>query len=265
MHRSVYALIASALLWSCGGSPKSLGLIYVRGRAVEPVGDSLLAMTAVGIDGLLLYHLRSGAIDTIGSEALDSPLQVQQVDGRWYVSDIRDGRPQIVVLSWDGALERRIDLGDISSRAHQFAVLPGGRVVVESADLELLQLDGDSITSFALIETGARPSLLAGVAGGVLHAVPGKHMTLYNEFGNIRWRVEWPWAVTAYFTDISVDRQGRIHMMAGVPGDSAFRVYTVARDDGDIIAWSPAGPYGTFIVDRRGGFRPDSASRWLGN
>ena len=98
MHRSVYALIASALLWSCGGSPKSLGLIYVRGRAVEPVGDSLLAMTAVGIDGLLLYHLRSGAIDTIGSEALDSPLQVQQVGGRWYVSDIRDGRPQIVVL-----------------------------------------------------------------------------------------------------------------------------------------------------------------------
>ncbi len=222
-------------------------------------------MTAEGIDGLVLYDLRSGAIDTIASDALDSPLQVQQVDGRWYVSDIRDGRPQIVVLSWDGALERRIDLGDISARAHQFAVLPRGRIVVESTDSELLQLDGDSITSFALIETGPRPSLIAGAAGGVLHAVPGKHMTLYNEFGNIRWRVEWPWAVTAFFTDISVDRQGRIHMMAGVPGDSAFRVYTVARDDGDVIAWSPAGPYATFIVERRGRFRPDSASNWLGN
>ncbi len=265
MHRSVYALIASALLWSCGGSSKSLGLIYVRGRAVEPVGDSLLAMTAEGIDGLVLYDLRSGTIDTIGSDALDRPLQVQQVDGRWYVSDIRDGRPQIVVLSWDGALERRVDLGDISAYAHQFAVLPGGRIVVESTDLELLLIDGDSITSFALIETGPRPSLIAGAAGGVLHAVPGKHMTLYNEFGNIRWRVEWPWAVTAYFTDISVDRQGRIHMMAGVPGDSAFRVYTLARDDGDVIAWSPAGPYATFVVERRGRFRPDSASNWLGN
>ncbi len=265
MYRIFYALVAGVLLCSCDSSRQSLGLVYLRGRAVEPVGDSLLAMTAEGSDGLILYDLRSKTVDTIGGEFLDSPVQVQNVAGRWYVSDVDDGRPEIVVLSWDGNLERRIELGEISSIAHQFAVLPDGSVVVESSDSQLLRIKEDGIETFALIEIGMRPSLIAGADGGVLHAVPGEHMTLYNEFGNIRWRVEWPWADTAFFTDISVDRQGRIHMIAGVPGDNAFRVYTVAREDGDVIAWSGAGPYATFIVERRGRFRPDSASNWLGN
>ncbi len=221
-------------------------------------------MTAEGIDGMILYDLRSKTLDTIGADALTSPLQVQTVGGRWYVSDIGDRGPSIAVLSGDGTLERRIELRAISPIAHQFAVLPDGRVVVESFESELLQISEDSITPFALIEIGMRPSLIAGVSGGVFHAVPGKHMTLYNEFGSIRWRVEWPWANTAYFTDISVDRQGRMHMIAGVPGDSAFRVYTLGRNDGDVIAWSGAGPHATFIVSHRGTFQTDSVSNWLG-
>ncbi len=249
---------------ACSSPSRSLGLIYLNGRAVEPVGDSILAMTSEGALGLVLYDLRSDVADTIGTDALRHPLQVQQQGGRWYVSDLGDaGQPEIVVLSWDGTLERRIDLAGISSIPHQFAVLPDGRIVVESADDQLVVLEGDSSATFALVEVGMRPSLIAGAAGGVLHAVPGAHVTLYNEFGNIRWRMNWPWAETAFLTDIAIDRHGRIHVIAGVPRDETFIVYTMGRLDGDILQWSRPGPYATFTVERNGNFRPDSVENWL--
>ena len=255
------------LVWlaaGCSGPSRSLGLIFLNGRAVEPVGDSILAMTTEGTHGLVRYDLRTNLADTIGADALIRPLHVQQEGSRWYVSDIGDaGQPLIVVLSWDGSLERRIDLNGISSIPHQFAVLPDGRIVVEADDEQLVTLDGDSSSTFALVEVGMRPSLIAGMAGGVLHAVPGAHITLYNEFGNIRWRMDWPWAATAYLTDIARDRQGRIHVIAGVPRDETFIVYTIARNEADILQWSRPGPNATFAVERNGNFRPDSIENWL--
>lgn len=257
----------SVAIWlavACSGPSRSLGLIYLQGRAVEPVGDSILAMTTEGAGGLVRYDLRTNTVDTIGTEVLVRPLHVQHEGGRWYVSDIGDdGRPVIVVLSWDGGLESRINLAGISSIPHQFAVLPDGRIVVEADDEQLVTLQGDSSTTFALVEVGMRPSLMAGVAGGVLHAVPGAHITLYNEFGNIRWRMEWPWAETAYLTDIARDRQGRIHVIAGVPRDDTFIVYTLGRTDGQVLQWSRPGPYATFTIERNGNFHPDSVENWL--
>ncbi len=264
MTRLHVLCLAIWLAVGCSGPSRSLGLIYLKGRAVEPVGDSILAMTAEGAQGLIRYDLRTNAADTIGGEALLRPLHVQHEGNRWYVSDIGDaGQALILVLTWDGSLERRFDLEGISSIPHQFAVLPDGQIVVEADDEQLVVLDGDSSTTFALVEVGMRPSLIAGVAGGVLHAVPGAHITLYNEFGNIRWRMEWPWAETAFVTDITRDRQGRIHVIAGVPRDQTFIVYTVSRTDGDILQWSRPGPYATFTIERNGNFRPDSVENWL--
>ena len=264
MNRLVVCVLTASLLWACGSRPQSLGLIYLNGRAVEAVGDSLLLMTTEGVGGIMVYDLRTNTVDTIGRDVLNAPLHIQALNGRWYVSDILDGRPQVAVLTPDGEVESYRDVSTITSTPHQFAVLPDDRIVLESRDGRLVALQGDSIATFALAEAGARPSLLAGVAGGVLHAVPLVHMTLYNQFGHIRWRIPWYWAETAYFTDIATDRQGRIHIIAGVPADQTFIVYTLGRNDGEPIRWSGPGPYATFTIQRNGSFRPDSAANWIG-
>ncbi len=264
MNRLVVCVLAASLLWACGGRSKSLGLIYLNGRAVEAVGDSLLLMTTEGLGGIIVYGLRTNTVDTIGRDVLNAPFHIQALNGRWYVSDLVDGRPHVAVLTPDGKVEAYRDVDTIASIPHQFAVLPDDRIILESGDGRLVALQGDSIATFALVETGTRPSLLAGVAGGVLHAVPLEHMTLYNQFGHIRWRIPWYWAETAFFTDIATDRQGRIHIIAGVPADEMFIVYTLARNDGDVIRWSGPGPYATFTIQRNGGFRPDSAVNWIG-
>jgi hypothetical protein len=258
------ALALTALLTCACGRPDSLGLIYLDGRAVEHVGDSLLAMTTQGLGGIIVYDLRTDTADTLGLGALHAPVHVEARRDRWYVSDIIDGRPHVSVLSWDGALETSHDLGDITSTPHQFATLPDDRIVVQSRDGKLLVVEGDSVATWALVDIGTRPSLLAGVAGGVLHTVPVEHITLYNEFGNIRWRIPWHWAETAFFTDIGTDRQGRIHLIAGVPDDGTFIVYTLGRNDGEILQWSMPGPHATFTIRRNGNFRPDSAVNWIG-
>ena len=258
------ALIALASV-SCKSNSKSLGLVYLNGRAVEPAGDSVLAMTTQGLGGVIRYHMATGAIDTIGEGVVTAPAHLQFVNDRWYVSDLVHDQPRIAVLSWNGELEREFDLADLASTPHQFAVLPDERVIVQTTDGKLVALGGDSLTTFALVEISQRPSLLAGVAGGVLHMVPLVHLTLYNEFGNIRWRVPWYWADTAFFTDIATDMNGRIHIIAGVPRDEEFIVYTLGRNDGDVLQWSRPGPYATFTVRRNGAFQPDSAENWIGS
>jgi hypothetical protein len=263
MNRFLKVALTASVVCACG-RPDSLGLIYLDGRAVEPVGDSLLAMTTQGLGGIIVYDLRIDAADSLGLGVLHAPVQIEARRGRWYASDIVDGRPHVVVLSWDGALEAYHDLGDITATPHQFAVLPDDRIIVQSRDGRLLALDGDSVTTWALVEIGTRPSLLAGVAGGVLHTVPLEHITLYNEFGNIRWRIPWYWEDTAFFTDIGTDRQGRIHLIAGVPSDETFIVYTLGRNDGEVLQWSRPGPHATFTIRRNGIFRPDSAVNWIG-
>ena len=264
MNRLVVCMLTAALLWGCGSRPKSLGLIYLNGRAVEAVGDSLLLMTTEGVGGIIVYDLRTNTVDTIGRDVLNAPFHIQAFNGRWYVSDVVDGRAHVAVLTPDGKVEAYRDVSTITSTPHQFAVLPDDRIILESRDGRLVALQGDSVATFALVEAGARPSLLAGVAGGVLHAVPLVHMTLYNQFGHIRWRIPWYWAETAYFTDIATDRQGRIHIIAGVPADETFIVYTLGRNDGDVIQWSGPGPYATFTIQRNGSFRRDSAANWIG-
>lgn len=264
MHRLLIPALIVLAGSSCKSNSKSLGLIYLNGRAVEPAGDSVLAMTTQGLGGLILYHMTTGAVDTIAAGVLTAPVHVQFVNARWYVSDLVENRPSIAVLSWSGELEREFDLEDLASSPHQFAVLPDERVIVQTTDGELVALGGDSVTTFALVETSQRPGLLAGIAGGVLHMVPLVHITFYNEFGHIRWRLPWQWAETAYFTDITTDMNGRIHIIAGIPSDEEFVVYTLGRNDGEILRWSRPGPYATFTVLRNGSFRPDSAENWIG-
>ncbi len=264
MHRLLIPALIVLASSSCEISSKSLGLIYLNGRAVEPAGDSVLAMTTQGLGGLILYHKTTGAVDTIGGGVLTAPVHVQFVDDRWYVSDLVGNRPSIAVLSWSGELEREYDLEDLVSTPHQFAVLPDERIIVQTTDGELVALGGDSVTTFALVDISQRPGLLAGIAGGVLHMVPLKHITFYNEFGHIRWRLPWQWAETAYFTDIATDMNGRIHIIAGIPSDKEFVVFTLGRNDGEVLRWSRPGPYATFTVQRHGSFRPDSAENWIG-
>ena len=168
-------------------------LIFVDGRAVAPALDSVYAFTALGQPGVLLHYRHTDGLDTLGAEELSSPIHTQWMDGSWYVSDVVDGRPSVVVFNSDGAVTRRVDLDGIATTAHQFAVLPDGRIVVESGDGRLVAIDGDSVTTFALAETGLRTGLIVAARGGVLHAIADRTVTLYNGQGNIRWRIEWPW------------------------------------------------------------------------
>jgi len=239
-------------------------LIFLDGRAVAPALDSVYAITESGTPALLLYYRRTGVLDTIGIGELSSPIHTQWLDDDWYVSDVVEGRPSIVVFGPDGAVTQRIDLGGVASSPHQFAVLPDKRIVVEGNDGRLVYLDGDSVVTFALSEQGARTGLVVAARGGVLHAVAGKLVTLYNGQGHIRWRIEWPWDSSIYGIDLAVDTQGRTHLLAGQENEQSFIVFGFSPTTGEVIRWSMEGPSATFVVGRMGEIYPDSASNWVG-
>jgi hypothetical protein len=230
---------------------------------VEPDGDSLLAVTSGNVAAVLVYDRTGRVRDTLGLGVLHNPDRVEIQQNTWYVSDLVDGRPAVVALGRDGALVRRIPLAGIAVQPHQFAVLPDGGVVVEAAGGRLVTLRGDSVSTFAVVEVGTRPSLLLGAGGGVLHAIPDQTITLYNGFGNIRWRVEWPWAETAFVTAISEDARGRLHYLAGVEQDATFIAYSMTPGTGEVVWWSEPQRDASFVVDRLGAFSPASGS-WEG-
>jgi hypothetical protein len=228
---------------------------------VEPADDSLFAVTARDAGAIVLYDRDGGVRDTLGAGLLHNPGHLQLMRDAWYVSDVADGRPEVVVLAPDGTLRSRIPLARLAAQAHQFAVLPDGVVVVEGSDGRLVAVRGDTITTFAVVEAGTRPSLVMGAAGGVLHAIPDQTITLYNAFGSIRWRVEWPWAETAFVSDIGEDSRGRLHFIAGAAEEGGFIVYSMTPGGGEIVRWSVPAPSGSFMADRLGEVVP-ARGRW---
>ena len=87
---------------------------------------------------------------------------------------------------------------------------------------------------------------------------------MYNGFGNIRWRVEWPWAETAYVGDLSVDASGRVHFLAGVVREEQeFIAYSIVPTTGEVVRWSQSSPLTTYTVTKFGVVDADSSFRWL--
>ncbi len=263
-YQTLLLALAAASFAACQTRLEKSELIFVDGRAVAPVIDSIYAITALGHPGVLLHYRHTGVLDTIGADELSSPVQTQWLDGSWYVSDVVDGRPSIVVFDSDGNVTNRVDLGEIASAPHQFAVLPDGRIVVETNDGRLAALEGDSAVTFALAEKGSRTGLVVAARGGVLHAVADRTVTLYNGQGNIRWRIEWPWDDAIYAIDLAVDVDGRTHLLAGQETERSFIVFGFSPTTGEVIRWSREGPSATFVVGRMGEIYPDSASNWVG-
>ena len=245
-------------LGACGVSVPGPQPIFIDGRAVTAVGDTLVAYTRAGVPAVLVQHRFSGQVDTLGSGALHSPLHIQFLNDRWYVSDVEDGRPSLTVFSREGQLERRLDLARIGAVPHQFAVLPDQRIVVELPAGGLVALQGDSALPFVEVGGGPKSGLVAAASGGVVQALPDKHITLYNQFGHIRWRIDWPWRETAFVTDLTVDSHGRVHVIAGIPSERAFVVYGLTATTGEVVRWSTPGPYASFTVDYLGEIRPDT-------
>ena len=250
--------VLAGALSACGPSRPVPQPIFIDGRAVAAASDTLLAFTRSASPVVLLLHPRSGAVDTLGRGVLHSPLHMQLVGTRWYVSDVQDGRASLVIFGPDRQVERRLDLSRWGAVPHQFAVLPDGRIIIEATEGRLLVLRGDSVETFVDVRGGSRPGLLVAAAGGAVQALPGNHITLYNEFGHIRWRINWPWRETAFVTDLTVDAQGRIHVIAGIPSEKNFVVYSLASVTGEVVRWSTPGPYASFNVDHLGEIRPDT-------
>lgn len=244
---------------ACTPSGRRPQPIFIDGRAVTAVGDTLLAYTRAGLAGVLLRHRTSGTVDTLGKGTLHSPLHIQFINDRWYVSDVQDGRPSLTVFSRDGRWERTLDLARVGAVPHQFAVLPDNRIVVELPDGRLVALSGDSVTPFVDARGGPKTGLVAAASGGVVQALPDKHLTLYNQFGHIRWRIDWPWKETAFVTDLTVDANGRVIVIAGIPSERNFVVYGLAATTGEVVRWSTPGPYASFTVDYLGEIRPDTS------
>jgi hypothetical protein len=262
MRNSILACLA-LIVASCGTPGPDLDPVFVDGRAVASSGDSVLAITATGTPGVVLYDRRSGARTAIGTERLASPAHVQWNDGRWYVSDVAEGRAAVVVLDAGGTPIDRVELGSLAAVAHQFAVLPDGQIVVETADDRLVAVSADSVTTFALIDESPKTGMLLAVRGGVLHVVPHRTLTLYNGLGKIRWRIEWPWVDTLFLTDIAVDSHGRPMILAGHEGREGFVVFGLDANTGEVIIWME-GPTATFSVRKYGDIQPDDAANWLG-
>jgi hypothetical protein len=256
--------VALAAVAACGPPTPEGDPIFIDGRAVGVNGDSLLAMTRSGVPAVVIRNRYTGSLDTIGLGTLREPLQAQGTGERWYVMDVDPrGRPTVRIFSRAGAPEGGITL-DSAAGAPQFAVLPDGRVIVEGTAGRLLAIRGDSVSTFAETPGGPKPGLLIAAEGGVLHALPDRSITLYNAFGNPRWRVEWPWREDAWVSGMAVDRNGRMHFISGTPADSSFRIYTFSGATGEVLRWSEPGPSATFVVDHLGEAQPDSAGRWMG-
>ena len=255
---SLRAGLLAGALGACGPSGPARQPIFMDGRAVTAVGDSVLAFTRAGLAAVLLLHRATGRVDTLGRGALHSPLHIQFGDDRWYVSDVEDGRPSVAVFAQDRRLERRVDLARVGAVPHQFAVLPDHRIVVETPEGRLVALAGDSATPFVEVRGGPKTGLVVAASGGVVQALPDKHLTLYNQFGNIRWRIDWPWLETAFVTDLTVDANGRIHIIAGIPSENNFVVFGLAATTGEVVRWSTPGPHASFTVDFLGEIRPDT-------
>jgi hypothetical protein len=255
--------LAALLLVGCGAPPSSQDLIFVDGRAVASAGDSVLAITRQGDPSILLRDRRPGAVFTRGEHALTSPYQVQEVDGRWYVSDVVNGEEWIVVFDTQWNVLERIRIDTLAQAPHQFAVLPDGRIVLELADFRLATLDAGELTTFALFEPASRTGFLVAASGGGLHAVPDMYVTLYNEQGNIRWRHLWEWREDVYVSDLAVDARGRMHMLIGEANRNTFVCFSFAKATGEILRWSEPGPSATFSIDRLGEITPDGLSRWI--
>ena len=258
--------VAAVLLTvACGPSRPQADLLFVDGRAVAAAGDSVLALTQQGRTGVVLRDRETGAIYARGEQALHSPFQVQELDGRWYVSDVVDGEWWIVLFTPQWEVERRIRVDTIATAPHQFAVLPDERIVVEAPDGRLVAIDGDSVTTFALTDVSPRTGLVLGALGGVLHAVQDREITLYNGAGNIRWRLPWPWEAEAFVADLALDAQGRLHVLAGRERVNQFYAYSLDRNTGQVIRWSVLpGASATFVIDRLGEIEPDAVENWIG-
>ncbi len=255
--------LAALLLAGCGAPPSSQDLIFVDGRAVASAGDSVLAITQQGEPAILLWDRRTGASFTRGEHVLSSPYQVQEVDGRWYISDVVNDEEWIVVFDTQWNVLDQIRIDTVAVAPHQFAVLPDGRIVLEVADSRLVALDRGELTTFALFEPANRTGFLVAASGGVLHAVPDMYVTLYNEQGNIRWRHLWDWREDVYVSDLAVDARGRMHMLIGEANRNTFVCFSFAKATGEILRWSEPGPAATFSVDRLGEITPDSLGRWI--
>jgi hypothetical protein len=262
--RWAHTILLGVTAAACNVGPPE-DLIFLDGRGVAAVGDSLVAVTRQDSNGVVVVDRRSGAVYWRAVNALESPHHVQQSGDAWYVSNVRNGEAEIVVFDLDWQLTDRISLAEVSATPHQFAVLPDGRVVVEAADGRLAALGPDSLTTFALTEQSSRTGLVVAALGGVLHAVPDRTVTLYNGLGRVRWRLEWPWQPTAYPTDLAVDPRGRIHLMAGEGvGQPSFVAFTFSAVTGEVIRWSMPGGIATFSVNRVGDIDADDPARWLG-
>jgi len=250
-------------LAACGPSALAVDPIFIEGRSVASAGDSLIAITRAGKAALLVRPRSGGKVRELGAGALQSPWHAQWMNGEWYVSDVENGKPSVVVLGPAGDMRRRIALEGVTRTPHQFAVLPDGRVVVESDEGALVAIAKDSTSVFTVTERSSKTGLLVAASGGVLHAVPDKYITLYNQFGHVRWRLEWPWASTAYVTEIAIDPQSRIHVLAGVPRDSSFLVYSLSNSSGEVVIWSNPSHNPTFIVDKLGQIKAADAGKWF--
>ena len=251
-------------LVGCSGIASTEDLIFVDGRAVAFAGDTLMAFTQQGANEVFVRDRRSGQISAHAGSQLTSPHHIQEFGARWYVSDITDGEAAINAFSERWEFIERVGVDSLASAAHQFAILPSGAVVLEGLDGRLISLHGDSITTFALVETtSARTGMLIAAQGGALHTVPGKTLTLYNERGNVRWRQDWPWHEGAFVTDLSVDANGRVHVLAGEEGTDVFYAFTLSPVTGEAVRWTPASSSATFVVEHLGEIKPDSARRWL--
>lgn len=259
-----YRALLILVLVGCSGLAPTDDLIFVDGRAVAFAGDTLLAFTQQGSNEVFVRDRRTGQVSAHAGDHLTSPHHIQEFEARWYVSDMIDGEAVIAVFSDRWEFTTLISIDSVASVPHQFAILPNGAVVVEGVDGRLRSIHGDSITTFALVESSTRNGMLVAAQGGVIHTVPGKTFTLYNEKGNVRWRQSWLWHEGAYITDLSVDANGRVHVLAGEERTNAFYAFTLSPITGEAVRWTAASRTATFVVARLGEIKPDSASRWLG-
>lgn len=256
--------LVTALAMACGSPSDSGDLIFVDGRAVTAGGDSVLAITRQGQSAISLRDRRTGAVYTRGGASLRSPHHVQELGGMWYVSDVDDRGAWVVTFDaqWEVVDRRRVDT--LATAPHQFAVLPDGRIVVEGKNARLVAIQGDSVLTFALFDPATRTGLLVAAQGGVIHAVPDRYITLYNANGNIRWRLPWQWHDEVFVSDLAVDPQGRIHVLASEGGArSRFVCFTLSQTTGEVVRWSEPGSAATFLATRLGEIVPDSVDHWL--
>ena len=116
-----FTLVALATLAACKAPSTFKAPIFIAGRSVATMGDSLFAVPAANAPVVLVLNRDGRVADTLGAGTLTQPVQIQALADTWFVSDGGGTAPTLFAFTAGGHLLRETSLAAADPASAQFA------------------------------------------------------------------------------------------------------------------------------------------------